>query len=237
MRDWKRYQKGLHHVGPHWVRIFGDNLVGTVFEQPNAEGRVAWYVADSQQAGAKTFRQGLSPSVNEAKLSVDAAVLERKRGRSAAVEGKLTTSTDRNRQRVDRLLASESLARNLIMNFRAHHQELVMAGDTKNANRIAQSMRQAALVGLADYIRRTATFRVRSGPNIPSPKEMQSDEEAVLKIADELDALATASVGDIDTFEKITNKLRRLGVFPDSELYSAVAHSFMMQTTSEQYSL
>lgn len=234
MKDWKRYAKGLHHVGPHWVRFFGDNLIGTVFEQPNAEGRFAWYVADSKQVGAKTFRQGLSPSINEAKLSVDAAVLERKRGRSAAVEGQLTTSTDRNRQRVDRLLASESLARKLIENFRAHHQELVVAGDAKNASRIAQSMRQAAIVGLADYTRRTATFRVRSGSRIPSLEEMQSDEEAVLKIADELDALATASAANIDTFEKIANKLRRLGLFPDSELYSAAIHSFIMEAASAE---
>ena len=57
MKDWKRYGRSLHHVGPHWIRFFGDDLVGTVFEEPNAEGRFAWYVADSRQPGAKTFRQ------------------------------------------------------------------------------------------------------------------------------------------------------------------------------------
>jgi hypothetical protein len=134
MRGWKRYEKGLHHVGPHWIRFFGDGLIGTVFEEPNAEGRFAWYVADSQQPGAKTFRQGLAPSIDEAKFSADAAVLDRKRGRVAAVEGELTTSTDRNRRRVDRLLASESLARGLIADLATYHQELVATGDVKTAD-------------------------------------------------------------------------------------------------------
>ncbi|MCW0236035.1 MAG: hypothetical protein OJJ21_20730 [Ferrovibrio sp.] len=232
MKDWKRYENGLHHVGPHWVRFFGDNLIGTAFEQPNPEGRFAWYVADSQQVGAKTFRQGLSSSVQEAKLSADAAVLDRKRGRSAAVEGELTTSTDRNRRRVDRLLASELLARRLIGDLRRYHQELVVTGDIQTADRIAHSLRQAAVGGLSDYIRRTATFRVRSGSRMPSAEEMQADEEAVLKIADELDALAHESPPNIDKFEKTTNELRRLGVFPDSELYSAVVQSFMLKAVT-----
>jgi hypothetical protein len=232
VKDWKRYDKGLHHVGPHWIRFFGDGLVGTVFEQPNAEGRFAWYVADSQQAGAKTFRQGLSLSVNDAKLSVDAAVLDRKRGRSAAVEGELTTSTDRNRRRVDRLLASEALARTLVDDLRRHHQELATAGDIKAADRIAQSLRRAALSGLSDYMRRTAKFRVRSGSRIPTPEEMRADENAVLDIADELDALGNDPDADIGTFEEITNKLRRLGTFPDSELYAAVVQGFALRVAT-----
>ena len=68
MKDWKRYERNLHYVGPHWIRFFGDGLVGTAFEEPNAEGRFAWFVADSQRPGAKTFRQGLAPSIGEAKL-------------------------------------------------------------------------------------------------------------------------------------------------------------------------
>jgi hypothetical protein len=147
MKDWKRYEKGLHHVGPHWIRFFGDGLVGNVFEEPNAEGRFAWYVADSRQPGVKAFRQGLASSIDEAKLSADAAVLDRKRGRVAAVEGELTTSTDRNRGRVDRLLASESLARGLIEDLATYHQELVATGDVETADRIALSLRRAALGG------------------------------------------------------------------------------------------
>jgi hypothetical protein len=232
MKGWKRYAKGRHHVGPHWIRFFGDGLIGTVFEEPNAEGRFAWYVADSRQPGAKTFRQGIAPSIDEAKFSADAAVLDRKRGRVAAVEGELTTSTDRNRRRVDRLLASESLARGLIEDLATYHQELVATGDAKTANRIAMSLRRAALGGLSDYMRRTATFRVRSGSRMASPKEMQEDEEIVLRIADELDALADDPTTDIDTFETVANKLRKMGVFPDSELYSAVVQSFLLKTAA-----
>jgi hypothetical protein len=232
MKDWKRHERGLHHIGPHWVRFFGDSFVGTAFEEPNAEGRFAWYVADNQQPGAKTFRQGLAASIGEAKLSADAAVLDRKRGRVAAVEGELTTSTDRNRRRVDRLLASETLARKLTDELATYHWELVAAGDVRAADRIALSLRRAALSGLSDYMRRTATFRARSGPRMASPEEMQADEAAVLQIADELDALADEPTADAGTFETATNKLRQMGAFPDSELYSAVVQSFLLKAVA-----
>jgi hypothetical protein len=229
MKDWKRHENGLHHVGPHWIRFFGEGLVGTVFEERNAERRFAWYVTDSQQPGAKTFRQGLAPSVAEAKFCADTAVLDRKRGRVAAVEGELTTSTDRNRRLVDRLLASESLARGLIEDLASYHQELVAAGDVKTADRIALSLRRAALSGLSDYMRRTATFRARSGSRMASPEEIQADEQAVLRISDELDALADNPTADADTFETVANKLRKTGAFPDSELYSAALKSFLLK--------
>jgi len=228
MRDWKRYEKGLYHVGPHWVRFFGDGLVGTAFEEPNAEGRFAWYVADSQEPGAKTFRQGLSPNIGEAKLSADAAVLDRKRGRAAAVEGNWTTSTDRNRRRVDRLLASETLARGLVTDLAGYHRELIAAGEAKMADRIALSLRRAALGAFTDYMRRTATFLVRSGSTLASPEERQAGEEAVLRIADEIEALADDPSAEVVAFETAANKLRKWGAFPDPELYSAVVHSFFM---------
>lgn len=229
MRDWKRYEKGRHHVGPHWIRFFGDGFVGTVFEEPNSEGRFAWFVANSQRIETKTFQQGLAPSVSEAKITVDTVVLERQRGRTASVVGELTTSTDRNRRRIDRLLASESLARELSEELASYHQELVAAGDLKTANRIASSLRRAALSGLSDYMRRTAMFRVRSGSRTASPEEMQADEESVLRIVDELDVLADVPTAEFDTFETVANKFRRMGTFPDAELYSAVVQSFLLK--------
>lgn len=232
MRDWKRYEMGPYHVGPHWVRFFGDGFIGTVFEKSNAEGHFAWYVTDKEQPGAKTFRQGLSPSIEEAKFSTDAAVLDRKRGRGAAVVGELTTSTDRNRRRIDRLLACETQARGLIEDLAIYHQELVATGEVKTADRIALSLRRAALVGLSDYMRRTATFRVRSGSRMSSPEEMQADVEAVLRIVDELDALTDDPNADVGTFETVTNKLRQMGAFPDSELHSAVVQSFELKATT-----
>jgi hypothetical protein len=229
MRSWTRYEEGLHHVGPHWVRFFGDGLIGTAFEEPNAEGRFAWYVADSQQPGAKTFRQGLALNIDEAKLSADAAVLERKRGRVAAVEGEAATSTDRNRRRIDRLLASETMARVLIDSLATHHHELVRVGDISTADRIAMSLRRAALGGLSDYVRRTAAFRVRSGSRMASLEEMHADEEAVLAVADELDMLTDDPSADVGTFETCTNKLRKVGAFPDPDLYSAVVQSYLLK--------
>jgi hypothetical protein len=212
--------------------MFGDGLIGTAFETPNAEGRFAWYVADSQQVGSKTFRQGLAPSLEEARFSADAAVLDRKRGRGAAVEGEMTTSTDRNRRRVDRLLASEELARKLIEDLATYHQELVSAGEVATADRIALALRRAALVGLTDYMRRTAEFRARSEPGTVSPEEMQADTGAVLRIADELNALADDPAANADTVEIITNKLRQMGAFPDAELYSAVIQSFELKAAA-----
>lgn len=228
MDGWQRHNKGLYHDGPFWVRFYGDNFVGTVFEEPNAQGNVAWYVSGGQQPGAKVRGQGVAPGVEDAKFAADATVLDRKRGRIAIVDGEIT-STDRNRRRLDRLLASETLARKLTEDLATFHRELVATGDFKTADRIAISLRRAALSGLADYMRRTATTRVRSGPRMLSPEEMKAGEEAVLKVADELDVLVEDSSVTLNIFETITNELRRLGAFPDSELYFAVVQSFLLK--------
>ncbi|MDG3441734.1 hypothetical protein [Nitrospirillum amazonense] len=233
MNGWKRYQTGLHGVGPHWVRIFGNSLSGTAFEDPNAEGRFAWYVADRSRQGAKTFRHGLADSVKEAKLAADAAVLDRKRGRTAAVEGEPTSSTDRNRRRVDRLLASETLAHGLIDDLTNFHKELVTAGDLKTADRVAASIRRAALGALADYMRRTAAFRARSGANMASPETMKAEEETVLDIADQLDQMADDPQATEQLFEALTDKLRQLGVFPDGDLNSAVVNGFFLESLTK----
>ncbi len=226
MNEWKRYPKGRYHAGPFWARMYGDSFTGTAFETPTAEGRYSWFVGDSQCVGTKTFRQGLAPSVDEAKLSADAAVLDRRRGRGAVTEGEVTTSTDRNRRRVDRLLASEAMARGLVQDLSAYHHELVAAGDTKTASRIALLLRRAALSGLTDYMRRTAEFRVRSRPRMVSLEEIQADADAVLAVADELEALANDPAADVDGFETIATTLRQMGAFPDSQLYFAVIESF-----------
>jgi hypothetical protein len=62
-----------------------------------------------------------------------------------------------------------------------------------------------------------------------SPEEMLAEEETVLKIADELDALADDPTANVDTVEMVANKLRKMGAFPDSELYSAVEQSFRLK--------
>ena len=157
-------------------------------------------------------------------------MLDRKRGRGAAVEGELTTSTDRNRRRIDRLLASESLARGLIEDLATYHQELVAAGDEQTADRIALLLRRAALGGLSDYMRRTATFRGRSGLRLSSPEEMQAHEASVLAIADALEALADDPAAEFAAIEMLANKLRQMGAFPDRELYSAAVQSFLLKT-------
>jgi hypothetical protein len=233
MSDWRRLERGLHHLGPLWLRVFGDDLIGTIFEEKTAEGRFAWYVADNQQPGAKTFRQGLAPSIDEAKIIADAAVLDRKRGRVFTTEGELTTSTDRNRRRIDRLLATESLARRLVADLANYHQELVAIRDTKTANRIVLSLRRAALNGLSDYMRRTVEFRARSGAQMASPEEKRADEQAALKIIDELAAFADDPIADFGKVEMAINKLRSTGRFPESELYSAVTQSFLLKTPKE----
>ena len=138
------------------------------------------------------------------------------------------TSTDRNRRRIDRLLAAESQARGLVNDLVIYHRDLVMTGDAKTANRIRQFLRRAALSGLSDYIRRTAQFRVCSGQRLPTAEEMRAHEKAVLEIADELDALADDPAAVFDAFETVANKLRQKGSFPDSEFYSAVAQSFLL---------
>jgi hypothetical protein len=65
-----------------------------------------------------------------------------------------------------------------------------------------------------------------------SPEEMRADEVTVSGIADELDALADDPTADLDTFETVTNKLRKMGAFPDLGLYSAVVRSFLLKVAA-----
>jgi hypothetical protein len=226
MDGWKRYEKGLHYVGPHWIRFYGDGFTGTAFEEATIDGRYTWCVTDREQPAMKTFHQGIAVSVEEAKLAADAAVLDRKRGRSSSVVGEVATSTDRNRRRIDRLLASEHLARRLVEDLAKYHQELVVAGNAVAAERIALSLRRAALAALSDYMRRTASIRGR-GIGVSSSLDMEAYEKAVLQIADEIEVLAEKAGATYGDVEALGHRLRQMGAFPDSELYSAAVQSFL----------
>lgn len=235
MGDWKRHERGLHHVGPYWFRFFEDGLTGTVFCQPNAEGRFAWYVTDRDSGPntPKAFQPGLASTIDEAKFLANSAVIDKKRGRIPVVHGELMTSTDRNRRRNDRFLSIENQSRDLVNELYNYGKILESDGKIEECNRIRQLLRRYALIGISDYARRAARSRVRSGSRLPSPEEAQAYEQAVSTIADELDALVDDPAADLDAFEKVANKLRQMGNFPDQEFYSAVVRSFESQVATE----
>jgi hypothetical protein len=85
--------------------------------------------------------------------------------------------------------------------------------------------------GYRRNMRRAAMFRVRSGPRMASLEETEADEETVSKIADELDALADDPTANVDTVERVTNKLRKMGAFP-TQLYSAAVQSFLLEAAA-----
>jgi len=64
-----------------------------------------------------------------------------------------------------------------------------------------------------------------------SLEETEADEETVSKIADELDALADDPTANVDTVERVTNKLRKMGAFP-TQLYSAAVQSFLLEAAA-----
>ena len=81
MNGWERHQRVPYLKEGFWRGDFGDGLTAVVFETPEDDGLVPWYVADSEQTGAKTVRQGRSANIEEAKRAAEAAVSDRKRQR------------------------------------------------------------------------------------------------------------------------------------------------------------
>jgi hypothetical protein len=100
---------------------------------------------------------------------------------------------------------------------------------------IAQSIARAraankALIEIAEYTRRHASFFVRKGPVSPRPAEVARRVASINMLADELNELASSALeGDAlyAKFEGILDALHRLGFFPEVELVSAVARSLI----------
>ena len=83
-----------------------------------------------------------------------------------------------------------------------------------------------ALRVIANYIRANADLRAWSGAKMPSEQEKAQSRQKIDGIANEIDALAEASlrraIGYAD-FEPFLRRLHELGFFPESRLVSAVA--------------
>jgi hypothetical protein len=100
---------------------------------------------------------------------------------------------------------------------------------------IAQSIARAraanhALIDIAEYTRRHASFFVRKGPAAPRPVEVARHVERINMLADELNGLASSALEGnalYAKFEGVLDGLHRLGFFPELVLVSAVARTMI----------
>jgi len=100
---------------------------------------------------------------------------------------------------------------------------------------IAQAFARAATAAeairaVARYTRDHADLFVREGPSMLTPAATEQRQQAIVRQAAALDALADAVVAgraDYAQFEEILRELHRLGSFPETALVSGVARSML----------
>ena len=96
----------------------------------------------------------------------------------------------------------------------------VVDGSDKGAPTLANTIR-----AVAAYVRKHSQVYVRDRLERPSPAQHQQRVDAIVQIADELEALADQTPRRYAQFEALLSQLHDLGFFPTNELVSDVAHA------------
>lgn len=141
------------------------------------------------------------------------------------------SSSERNMRRVARMAATEIAAGDTVEQLWELHRELMSAGQSEWAQRIASVLRTNALRVAAENTRRNSAYFVRSGPSMLSPKETADVQRAISLLADEIDKLVNlrANTSAIyQRFEEILHDLRACGFWIEGGLVSAVARAFAL---------
>jgi len=152
----------------------------------------------------------------------------RQRGRPAIGEAPMS-STERNRARMNRLLAIEEAWREQMDRAQREHAELVAAGQRETAIYIAKSLRETALRAMSAYLRRAAEFKVWSGPQVPTDDEREVHRRRIELLADSLEQLVVDPFASLDKFEAIRHDIQRVGAYADQSLVSAVVQAFLLR--------
>jgi hypothetical protein len=200
-------------------------LSGCVSRPTEPGGRIFWTVADLRTGAADAFiDSGEADTVDAAKNAAEDSSLAflRRPGRKPLGGRPPMTSTDRNKQRMARLLAREAQADEDVRLLAELHRDLVAAGEREWAARVAAILHTGALKALAEYTRRNAN-RFRS--------QDADGERRIVALADKIDALAEMA-GDksakYEQFEEIRQDLRKEGSYPTNDLMSAVAQGYFL---------
>jgi len=141
------------------------------------------------------------------------------------------TSTDRNKQRMARLLARHvevEVETQLLVEL---HRDLGAAGELYWASRVAGILRTGALKAVAEYTRRNASLFAIHGPQSPGVDEGAERERQIVALADKIDALADGvggKSGKYGQFEEILSDLHKKGSFPTNDFVSAVAQGYFL---------
>ena len=141
------------------------------------------------------------------------------------------SGTERSMRRMGRMAGVELAAEDTIEQLWRLHRELVRAGLTQWAERVAQILKTGALKAAAEYARRNSAYFVRSGLSGLSSEETAQKREAIALLAYEIDLLVQDVLvgrGDYSEFDRILERLRDLGFWIDSALVSAVARAFTL---------
>lgn len=232
MHDWQ-HRAGTYlesGASPHYQRAFGDGRVATITYDSGTKGNIAWHLyAPRPDRGLVRVDSGRATSIDEAKELAEQAHHDdvHKLGRRPAGEAALS-STERNRLRMARLLATARAEADRTRKLAELHRDLVANGQVEAAGRLGHVVRSTAMGAVASYTRRNKSFFAINGRASPSPPERAERERRIEALADGLDALAKDEAANLGQFEGILHDLHKLGFFPDGELVSAVAQGFCL---------
>ena len=88
----------------------------------------------------------------------------------------------------------------------------------------------AALRAVADYVLRHSSIFARDGARLWTPEQNAQQQQRIEAVAARINALADSSSQGVVTyeqFESLLGELHKLGCFPETELVSAVARTFV----------
>ncbi len=215
---------------PHYQRVFGDGRVATVTYDLTTGGNIAWHLdAPRPDRGLVRVDSGAAGSIEEAEELAEEAHHNdvHKLGRRPSGEAALS-STERNRLRMARLLATARAEADRTRKLAELHRDLVMGGQVEAAARLGEVVRSTAMSAVASYTRRNKSFFATNGRALLHPPERAERERHIEALADRLDALAADAAAGVGQFESVLQDLHKVGFYPDGELVSAVAQGFCL---------
>jgi hypothetical protein len=216
-------------LGPNW-RLTVGKAVPKSSNRPRS--RVRWSIQGRNAAtgGFIDIEGGDCSSVEDGQAAAEAAYhrLQPRRGRPPKGD-RPTTSTERSKQRMDRLIATAVAAGKQELQLGELGQDLAAVDLRDWAERLTEIKRVSALTAAAEYVRRNSAFFVAAGSGTPTPEEITRHRQRIEAPADKIDMLASR-VGrepvEYREFEQLLDELRDAGFYLDTPLVSSVARAF-----------
>ena len=190
---------------------------------------VRWCIQERSAATGKFIdaEDGDCSSFEDGQAAAEDAYRRLQRPIGRPLKGKRpTTSTERSKQRMDRLTATEEAAAEQRQQLAKFREDLAAAGLDDYADSVAMISGFTAIKAVAKYTRRNSFSFVTNGPQMPGGEERAQRQQKITAQADAMDMLAARLIREpieYQSFQNILDELHGIGFRPDNSLVSYVA--------------